>query len=141
MTITSEQRRLVRQRAGNCCEYCRISQAARFVSFQVDHIIAVKHNGTDTDDNLCLACYECNAYKGSNIAALDPLTQQAAKLYHPRQQEWDEHFGISADATLIGLTPEGRTTVFVLRLNDEERVKQRLGELMIDAYPCQKEEL
>jgi hypothetical protein len=43
------------------------------------------------------------------------------------------------DATLSGLTPEGRTTVFVLRLNDDERVKQRLDELNVGDYPCQKD--
>lgn len=106
----------------------------------MDHIIAVKHGGTDVDDNLCLACYECNSYKGSNVAALDPLTRDATKFYDPRQQHWDDHFRINPDATLTGLTPEGRATVNVLRLNDEERVKQRLGELLTGDYPCRKEE-
>lgn len=139
MSIRSEQRRFIRQRAGSCCEYCRVSQTGRLVGFQVDHIIAIKHGGTDTDDNLCLACYECNIYKGSNVAALDPLTRDATKLYDPRQQKWDDHFEINSDATLTGLTPEGRATIHVLRINDEERVRQRLGELMTGDYPCQKE--
>lgn len=136
MSIDNQQRRLVRQRAGNCCEYCRLSQTGRLVGFQVDHIIAIKHEGTDTDDNLCLACYECNIYKGSNVAALDPLTRDASKLYNPRQEKWDDHFKINSDATFTGLTPEGRVTINVLRMNDEERVKQRLGELMTGDYPC-----
>ena len=138
MSISHEQRRLVRERAGNCCEYCRVSQTGRLVSFQVDHIIAIKHSGTDTDDNLCLACYECNIYKGSNVAALDPFTRDATKLYDPRQQQWDDHFRINSDATLTGLTPEGRASIIVLRMNDEERVKRRLGELTTGDYPCQK---
>ncbi|MCA9904974.1 MAG: HNH endonuclease [Anaerolineae bacterium] len=139
MSISSEQRQLVRRRAGNCCEYCRVSQTGQLIGFQVDHIIAIKHGGTDTDDNLCLACYECNIYKGSNVAALDPLTRDATKLYDPRQQNWDDHFQINSDATLSGSTPEGRATIVVLRMNDEERVKQRLGELMTDDYPCHRD--
>ncbi|MCI0713850.1 MAG: HNH endonuclease [Chloroflexi bacterium] len=139
MSISTEQKRLVRQRAGNCCEYCRVSQTGQLVGFQVDHIIAIKHGGTDIDDNLCLACYECNIYKGSNVAALDPLTRDATKLYDPRQQKWDEHFKINSDATLTGLTSEGRTTILVLRMNDRERVTHRLSELMTGDYPCQKE--
>ena len=95
--------------------------------------------GTDDSDNLCLACYKCNGYKGSNVAALDPLTRDATKLYDPRQQHWDDHFEINPDATLSGLTPEGRTTIIVLRINDEERVKQRSGELALGEYPCEKE--
>ena len=137
MSISSDQRELVRDRAGNCCEYCRVSQSGRLVSFQIDHIIAIKHGGTDTEDNLCLACYDCNIYKGSNVAALDPLTQAATKLYNPRQQEWDVHFRINTDATISGLTPEGRATILVLRMNDDERVKQRLGEMSVGEYPCQ----
>jgi hypothetical protein len=136
MSISKEQKRLVRHRAANCCEYCRLAQSGQLVRFQVDHIIAIKHDGTDADDNLCLACYDCNIYKGSNVAALDPLTRDATKLYNPRQQEWDAHFEINSDATLTGLTPEGRATIHVLRINDTERVKQRLGELMSGDYPC-----
>jgi hypothetical protein len=136
MSIPIEVRRFVRQRAGNCCEYCRLSQIGQLVRFQVDHIIAVKHGGTDTEDNLCLACYDCNTFKGSNVAALDPLTRAATRLYDPRFQPWDDHFVINADATITGLTPEGRATVFVLRLNNPQRVAERLGDLTIGAYPC-----
>lgn len=139
MSISSQQKRLVRQRAGECCEYCRLSQSGQLIRFQIDHIIAAKHGGEDTDDNLCLACYECNIYKGSNVAALDPLTRDATKLYDPRQQKWDDHFQINPDAVLTGLTSEGRATILVLRMNEEERVKQRLGELMSGDYPCRKD--
>lgn len=138
MSLSDEQRRLVRERAANCCEYCRVSQNGFLVGFQVDHIIAIKQGGTDSDDNLCLACYKCNGYKGSNVAGLDPLTGNATKLYHPREQNWDDHLMINADATLSGLTPEGRTTIFVLRINDAKRVKKRLGELTVGDYPCKK---
>ena len=137
MSISNDQRRLVRKRAGHCCEYCRLAQSGRLARFHVDHIVATKHGGTDEDDNLCLACPKCNSYKGSNVAALDPLTRDATKLYDPRQQKWDDHFAINPDATLSGLTPEGRTTIIVLRTNDAERVKQRLGEMMTGDYPCQ----
>jgi hypothetical protein len=139
MSVSNEQKRLVRQRAENCCEYCRLSQSGQLVSFQIDHIIAVKHDGTDEDDNLCLACYDCNIYKGSDVAALDPLTRAATRLYDPRQQLWDEHFRLNPDATISGLTPEGRTTVRVLRINDIERVNQRFGEMAVGDYPCKKD--
>ncbi len=49
------------------------------------------------------------------------------------------HFKIHSDATFTGLTPEGRATIHVLRMNDEERVKQRLGEMLAGDYPCQKD--
>lgn len=33
MSISNEQRSLVQDRAGNCCEYCRIAQSSRMVRF------------------------------------------------------------------------------------------------------------
>lgn len=137
MSLSNKQKQAVRAKAGDCCEYCRLSQSGSFARFHVDHIIALKHGGTDADDNLCLACPDCNAHKGENVAALDPLTHDATKLYNPRQQKWDNHFRINSNATLTGLTPVGRATIRVLRINDEERVKQRLGELIAGDYPCQ----
>lgn len=139
MSLSDRQKQAVRARAGDCCEYRRIAQSGSFARFHVDHIIALKHGGTDKDDNLCLACPDCNAYKGENVAALDPLTHKATRLYDPRQQNWDNHFKINLDATLSGLTPEGRATILVLRLNDEERAKQRSGEMTAGEYPCQKD--
>lgn len=139
MSISDAQKQRIRERSGNCCEYCRLAEAGRLARFHTDHIIAIKHDGTDVDDNLCLACPKCNAHKGDNVAALDPLTRDATKLYDPRQQQWDEHFKLNPDATLTGLTPEGRATIHVLRINDKERVRQRLGELMLGEYPCQKD--
>lgn len=136
MSLSSKQKQAVRERAGGCCEYCRLAQSSSFARFHVDHIIALKHSGTDADDNLCLACPDCNAHKGENVAALDPLTRDATKLYDPRQQKWDDHFKINSDAMLTGLTAEGRATIPVLRMNDEERVKQRLAELITGDYPC-----
>lgn len=139
MTISSNLRRRVWERAGNCCEYCLLTQTGRLAQFHVDHVVAVKHGGSDTEDNLCLACPKCNGYKGSNIAGLDPQTGNTAKLYHPRQQDWDDHFRINPDATVAGLTPEGRATVVVLRINDDERVQHRLSELTVGDYPCKKD--
>jgi len=136
MSLSSKQKQAVRAKAGDCCEYCRLSQSGSFARFHVDHIIALKHGGTDADDNLCLACPDCNAHKGENVAALDPLTHDATKLYNPRQQKWDNHFRINSNATLTGLTPVGRATIRVLRINDEERVKHRLVELIAGDYPC-----
>lgn len=139
MSLSDRQKQAVRERASNCCEYCRLAQSGSFARFHVDHIIALKHGGTDADDNLCLACPECNAHKGENVAALDPQTSNPTRLYHPRQQMWGDHFKLQTDATIIGLTPEGRTTVAVLRYNDEERVKQRSDEIAASDYPCQKD--
>jgi len=137
VTVTAQQRREIFQRAGKCCEYCRFGGGRQPLSFHVDHVIALKHGGSDDHDNLCLACAPCNQHKGAEVAAIDPLTSEATKLFNPRQQKWDEHFQINSDASLSGITAEGRATVLVLRMNEEERVEQRHGETLLGNYPCQ----
>ena len=84
MSVTTEQRQLIREMAGNCCEFCRVAQDDRLSKFQIDHIIPIKHGGSDDTNNLCLACLKCNSFKGPNVAALDPETGAATKLYNPR---------------------------------------------------------
>lgn len=133
--IPAELRREVIQRAGDCCEYCRLSQNDNFFSFHVDHIISEKHQGKTTSDNLCLSCPICNTAKGSDIAGADPDTGHATFLYNPRQQEWDDHFAVS-DGLIIGKTPQGRLTVLLLQMNLKERVAERQGLIELELYPC-----
>ena len=53
-------RRLVRERARDRCEYCRLPQAAVQATFHVEHIIAKQHVVDDAPSNLALACDRCN---------------------------------------------------------------------------------
>jgi len=62
----------VRERAGGHCEYRHFPEGAAELSFQIDHIVAVKHRGEATQDNLASACFFCNSYKGANIAGSIP---------------------------------------------------------------------
>ncbi len=136
MSLSDTLRNAVRKRAGGCCEYCRIANCSGTVPFHVDHITPRKHGGPDDDLNLCFACFNCNMYKGYNLTGIDPSTGAITPLFHPRQQVWDEHFEIQADMTIAGLTPEGRTTVRVLRINLDERVESRRALATVDEYPC-----
>ena len=86
MTVSAKQRRRIIEQAGGCCEYCRIAANDRLVGFEIDHIVSLKHGGDDVDKNLCLACVPCNRSKGANVAAIDPLTDEATRLFNPRQQ-------------------------------------------------------
>ena len=61
-------RRMVIARAGGFCEYCRFPEEFRYLDFEVDHIIAQKHGGLTEGSNLAWACYNCNSYKGPNVA-------------------------------------------------------------------------
>jgi 5-methylcytosine-specific restriction endonuclease McrA len=92
------------QRAASCCEYCQMPQQFTDASHEIDQIVAEKHRGATTPDNLALACFHCNNHKGPNIAGVDPATRQVVRLFHPREDRWAEHFAWRG-AVLLGLTP------------------------------------
>ena len=117
-------RRLVRQRAGQRCEYCWIPQSALDATLQIEHIVARQHGGVTEEWNLALACDRCNLHKGPNLSAIDPDTGQVVGLFHPRQQAWPEHFHLKGPL-IIGLTPTGRATVALLQMNVARRVQLR----------------
>lgn len=117
-------RRLVEERAGGLCEYCRVPLEWEQSPPCVDHIIALKHGGPTVEENLALACYQCNGFKGDNIAGMDPATERLSALFHPRRQQWRRHFRWEG-AILVGRTAIGRTTIHVLNINAEDRVQFR----------------
>lgn len=88
----ARQRRLVFERARGRCEYC-VAQA-RFSNAP---------------------------FESDGTLINDPVTGRAAALFNPRRQRWDEHFAWENDyLRLIGLTPTGRATIAVLRMNREQ---------------------
>jgi 5-methylcytosine-specific restriction endonuclease McrA len=118
----------LRKQAQDRCEYCHFPISLAELSFQVDHIIARKHGGATEPDNLALACFYCNSFKGPNIAGIDPQSREMVLLFHPRKDEWIYHFQWE-NATLLGLTPVGRATIQVLGINDPNAVA--VGESLI----------
>jgi hypothetical protein len=116
-------RRLVIERAHECCEYCG-KPVIGFFPHEVDHVISEKHGGETSVDNLAYACFECNRYKGSDIASFDPDTQQLSPLFNPRHDTWSEHFRYDY-GRILPVTSIGRTTVKLLKLNDRLRVEER----------------
>jgi len=135
MKVPREVRDLVVRSAQDACEYCRLPQAASLVPHQVDHIIEKQHRGSDDAANLCLCCIRCNLNKGPNIASIDPETGLLVALFHPRSNAWREHFVATTDGLLKGLTAEGRATVLVLAMNEDDRVRLRLLLLRQGRYP------
>lgn len=121
---TAAVRREVVRRAGNRCEYCLIHQGDAAARHQVDHVIAEKHGGATTLENLALSCLPCNRRKSSDIGAVDPETGQFVRLFDPRRQIWSVHFELISER-IVGRTPEGRATVEFLQLNSPERLQER----------------
>lgn len=117
-------RALVRGRAADRCEYCRLPQSAIDLTFHIEHIIASQHLEDDSPDNLALACDRCNLHKGTNLTSIDPQSGEQASLFNPRTSAWQEHFQVQ-QGEIQGLTPTGRATARLLNMNAERRVLLR----------------
>ncbi|MDQ3814461.1 MAG: HNH endonuclease [Armatimonadota bacterium] len=110
--------RIIAERAGGCCEYCRSQEQFSPQSFSIEHITPRARGGPTALDNLALSCQGCNGHKATKVSARDPNSDEEVPLFDPRHQRWQDHFAWNEDFTLmIGLTPTGRATVEALRLN------------------------
>ena len=122
-------RSLVRARAGERCEYCRLHETDYpLLNFQIEHIVPRKHHGNDNPTNLAWSCLECNLAKSSNLSGRDLDSGRVVVLFNPRRQRWIRHF-VWEGARLVGKTPCGRATIDVLNINAPHRVELR--ELLI----------
>ena len=118
-------RELVRTRAGDRCEYCRLHQDDEpFFRFHLEHIVARQHGGGTAESNLALSCHHYNLHKGPNLVGIDPVSDTVTPLFHPRVQLWHDHFEWRGVA-VVGRTPTGRATVRVLSMNARDRLELR----------------
>lgn len=112
-------RDIVRQRANERCEYCRLPEMLSGSIFHIDHIIPEKHGGRKVKGNLALSCPWCNFSKICNLSGIDSITRKIVSLFHPRLMNWFEHFAYQG-FRMSGLTPTGRATIRVLQLNSAD---------------------
>lgn len=127
-------RRVVEGRAQGRCEYCLLHEEDAGFSHHIDHIIGRKHGGSSEPDNLAVACYLCNRYKGSDIASIHPATGKLVRIYHPRFDSWAEHFRITGPV-IQPLTEVGGATCQLLRVNIPARVIERQVLQRLGRYP------
>lgn len=134
--MDEQTRHFIRQRAKDCCEYCRIPQHAIPAPFHVEHIWALQHAPADSQhlNNLALACDRCNLHKGPNLSSIDPKSQLIVSLFHPRQQLWDQHF-YRDEEYIFGSTPCGRATAKLLQMNHPRRIELRKLLLELHEWP------
>lgn len=133
--IDERLRRLVAKRARYRCEYCLIYEEDSFSKHQIDHIISRKHGGSSEKGNLAFACVRCNAWKGTDIAAVDQPSGELVRLFHPRRDRWALHFRLEG-IIIDPLTAQGRVTARLLRLNIDQRIVERRLLSSIGRYPA-----
>lgn len=121
---------------GGLCAYCRTSADNTGQALTIDHIRPRTKGGQTTYDNLCLACRRCNEFKSDQTATADPLTGEVIALFHPRQDQWHDHFEWDEVGTrLVGLSPTGRATIIALNMNNELIVTARQRWVSVGWHP------
>lgn len=136
--VSSKLRESVFESANGICEYCISQVRLSSDPFEVEHIRPRSKGGKTTIENLALSCRGCNGYKANRTKAKDPMTQKIVSLFNPRKQRWKDHFAWNENFTLIvGLTPTGRVTVEVLKLNRIGLVNQRVAFYISGDHPPQ----
>jgi hypothetical protein len=131
----------VRERARYACEYCLLPEQAHpgeflaeTVAFEIEHIIPRQHCGLTVWRNLAFSCLRCNKSKGPNLAGLDSHTVKLTPLFHPRRHKWAYHFRLDGPY-IVGRTPIGRVTVYVLNMNHPLRVALRRQLIEAGEFP------
>ena len=89
-----------------------------FAVLEIEHIYPQALGGKTVEENLWLACPLCNSYKGSQISAIDSITNRKISLFNPRRQMWKNHFKIINGIKIVGKTATGRATVEALLMNN-----------------------
>ena len=127
-------RKAVAERANSRCEYCQMLEAEFFVAFEIDHIISLKHDGSDELENLAFACPHCNQHKGSDFGTYVSDSNRLTRFFNPRKDTWEKHFDVD-EGEILALTKIGAATIQVLNLNNPDRIILR--RLLIEAgrYP------
>lgn len=126
----------VAARAGHRCEYCRAPEVVFNFPFEVEHVVPPSRGGDDGEANLALACRSCNLRKGVSVSAVDPETGGEVPLFHPRRDDWREHFGRGAESgEIAGATPVGRATVACLDMNSPSQIAARRQWTRLGLFP------
>ena len=127
--------KLVRERAGDVCEYCILPQASQEATFHVDHVLPRSQNGPTELANLALACVTCSLRKAARTAANDPRTGNAVRLFSPRSDLWTDHFAFTTTWRLRLRTPTGRATIEALGMNRPAIVLIRRELVLLNRFP------
>jgi hypothetical protein len=106
MTSRAELERQVEARAASRCEYCQMHQSLQGATFHVEHIVPKSRGGVTSLENLAWACPGCNLRKSDRHGAVDPNRGTLVLLFHPRSQNWHEHFACD-DYQILGMTDVG----------------------------------
>lgn len=77
-------------------------------------------------ENLAYSCGGCNPKKSAKITVTYPKTGKQIPLFHPRKENWNDHFKWDEEALqIIGTTLKGELTIKTLDMNREGLINLR----------------
>ena len=127
---------LVSERALHRCEYCHAPEVIFNFPFEVEHIIPLIRGGSDDEANWALSCRACNLYKSDHLDGMSAEMEVPARLFHPRQDSWEEHFGVdTTTGAITGLTPIGSATIARLQMNTPTQLAARRQWIRLGLFP------
>src|SRR5262245_47672572 len=91
-------------RAEHRCEYCHAPEAVFNLPLEVEHFVPGARGGEDTMANWALACRACNLYKAAHVSGSDPDSEAVVRLFHPREDQWENHFQVAPESGEIVAT-------------------------------------
>jgi len=121
MSISTDIRRLVRERASYSCEFCGVTEIDAGGELTIDHFHPKSKGGGDDPDNLVYSCARCNQYKGDYWSC----STIAPQLWNPRKEPASRHFLELDNGVLMGLTEVGIVSIERLRLNRPLLIRNR----------------
>lgn len=126
----------IAERANHRCEYCQAPEIVFNFPFEVEHIIPLSRQGANEANNLALACRSCNLRKGTRISGLVPASNTEVNFFHPRQDQWSEHFQVNVESgNIMAITPVGALTVKYLEMNSSAQVTARQLWIRLGLFP------
>lgn len=132
--ISNALRLKVKERADCKCEYCKIHEEFLTITFQVDHIVSMKHGGGDEFENLAYTCQHCNQHKGSDLVTFLGAYQNLVPLFNPRIQVWEHHFE-AKEGKLFPKTDIAEATIKLLKINNLDKIEFRRAFQELNLYP------
>ena len=138
--ISPTLRQKIAEIARHRCGYCQTPAALIGMPLEIEHIIPEAQGGSSAEDNLWLACSNCNQKKWIKTTAIDTQTGDEVTLFNPRQQMWKDHFVWETNGLyIVGLTATGRATIEALDMNNAYILHTRQIWIQWGLHPLQDE--
>ena len=81
--ISRSLQKKIRLQAKNRCGYCLLPQNLNPTWLEIEHIQPIAAGGTNEEENLWLACRECNSHKSVKTFGFDEKSVRRVKLFNP----------------------------------------------------------